>query len=319
MNAEPAVRARPVVSINVPCYQQLPHLRSSLATILAQTLPDFEVNILDDGRSDEYREYIATLGDSRVHYTPNPERLGAMRNIFRAIFSGTGQYSLAFHEDDLLEPNYLAAAVNILESHRDCGFVAAEVREFSTGPASSLTRSKSDCPAYEVFRSGAEFVRGIFRGVEPMFGSVVYRREAITGLQPDHERFGTLVDRPFLLSILDKWSAAVIREPVAWYRGHGEVDERHGGMTAAHILELLKTYRALLPKELPIRDKALFFSYAADWLGFLYRLTPDEQKPSFGRFMFRAWREGVYDPRWERRFGLGRIRRAVLSGRPAVK
>ena len=298
--------------MNIPCYHQLPHLKSAIATILAQTFPDFEVNLLDDGQSDEYRDYAVSLGDSRVHYVRNPERLGAMRNIFHAVFSGTGEYSLAFHEDDLLEPNYLAAAMNIFKSHPDCGFVAAEVRAFSDGPATSSIRSKTDYPAYEVFRSGAEFVGGIFRGVEPMFGSVIYRRAAIAGLVPDHDRYGTLVDRPFLLSILEKWNAAVIREPVAWYRSHGEQDERHGGMTSAHILELLKTYRALLPKEMSVRDKALFFAYAGDWLGILYRLTPAEQKPSFARFMFQAWREGLYSPRWERRFGLGRIRRAVL-------
>jgi len=308
----------PVVSINIPCYRQLPDLRSSVATILAQTCADFEVNLLDDAPSDDYRDYVAALGDSRIHYAPNPERLGAMRNIFHAIFSGAGEYSLAFHEDDLLEPNFLATAVNILETHRDCGFVAAEVREFKEGPATSPIRSNSDCPAYEVFPSGAEFVRGIFRGVEPMFGSVVYRREAIAGLEPDHEKFGTLADRPFLLSILEKWSGAVIREPVAWYRGHGDQDDRHGGMSANHILELLKTYRALLPRQMAVRDAALFFPYAADWLGILYRLTPAEQKPPFGRFMFQAWRAGVYNPRWERRFGLGRLRRAVLPRKEEV-
>ena len=314
MRSEVTLRPPPLVSINIPCYRQLPHLRSSLATILAQTFPDFEVNLLDDAQSEDYRDYAVALGDSRIHYSPNPERLGAMHNIFHAIFSGVGKYSLAFHEDDLLEPNYLAAAVNILESHPDCGFVAAEVRAFSEGPTESLVRSTSDYPAYEMFRSGADFVRGIFRGVEPMFGSVVYRHDAIAGLEPDHARFGTVVDRPFLLLILEKWSAAVIREPVAWYRPHPEPDDRHRGMRSDHILELMKTYRALLPEKLSMRDKALFFSYAGDWLGILYHLTPEDQKPSFGRFLFQAWREGVYDPRWERRFGLGKIRRPPIPG-----
>lgn len=318
MKSEASANPRPLVSINIPCYQQLPYLRSSLATILAQTFRDFEVNLLDDAPSPEYRDYVTMLDDSRIRYAPNPERLGAMRNIFRAIYTGSGDYSLAFHEDDLLEPHYLAAAVNILERHRECGFVAAEVREFKDAPAQSGSMSRSNCPAHEIFQSGADFVRGIFRGVEPMFGSVVYRREAIAGLNADHERYGTLADRPFLLAILKNWSAAIIREPVAWYRGHAEDDGRHAGMSARHIIELLRTYRAALPTPLTIRDEALFFTYSSNWLRILYRLTPSDQKPPFGRFMFQAWRAGVYNPRWERRFGLGTLRRAVLPRRGEV-
>ena len=148
-----------------------------------------------------------------------------------------------------------------------------------------------------------------------MFGSVVYRRSAITALTAEHARYGTLVDRPFLLAILDKWSAAVIREPLVWYRGHDQDDDRHEGMSATNILELLKTYRASFPERIPARDAALFFPYAANWSMILYRLTPMGQKPPLARFMFQAWRAGLYNPRWERRFGLSRLRSVLLHAR----
>jgi glycosyltransferase involved in cell wall biosynthesis len=313
MGGERTSGTAPMVSVNIPGYHQLPYLQSCIATIQAQTLGDFAVNVLDDGQSDEYREYVESVGDARIRYHRNGERLGAMQNMFQAIFAGTGKYSLAFHEDDLLEPFYLETAVGVLESHPRSGFVAAEVREFREAPAAPPPRSADHCPAYDIFESSADFVRGLLRGVEPMFGSVVYRRAALAEAKSDHERFGTLADRPFLLSILRNWSAAVIREPVAWYRGHGDADNRHRGLSSRRILELLKTYRGELLEQPQRRDEALFYPYATDLLVLLYRLTPDGQKPSFGRFMFQAWREGVYNPRWERHFGLGKMRLAISS------
>lgn len=306
---------KPLVCINIPCYRQLAYLRECIASILAQTFDDYEVTIIDDAAADDYHDYVASLGDPRVHYRANIPRLGAMPNMFHAIFAGNGKYTLAFHEDDLLGPGYLRAAVKILESRPECGLVAAEVREFRDGTPPGTLRADIESPAYELFGSAAEFVRGILKGIQPMFGSVVYRRSAIAGLRPDHDRYGTLVDRPFLLSILEKWSAAVIRDPVAWYRGHGENDGRHEGMSSANILELLKTYRAALPGRMHVHDEAVFFPYAAEWLTILYRLTPDNRKPSMSRFIYQAWRAGLYNPRWERRFGLSRLRHELTEPR----
>jgi len=306
---------QPLVTINIPSYHQLSYLRECVASILAQTFADFEINIIDDAAADDYREYVRSLEDPRVHHRPNARRLGAMPNMFHAIFAGEGKYTLAFHEDDLLAPGYLRAAATILESRPEIGFVAAEVREFRDAGPRNMLQGDIESPAYEVFESPAQLVRGILKGIQPMFGSVVYRRSAIAGVNPDHDRYGTLVDRPFLLSIMEKSSAAVIREPVAWYRGHGDNDDRHEGMSSANILELLKTYRAALPERMQIPDEALFYPYAAQWLTILYRLTPNNRKPSMTRFFYQAWREGLYNPRWEPRFGLSRLRHELSRRR----
>ena len=309
--------SEPAVSINVPCYHQLSHARHAVDSMLAQSFADFEITLLDDGASDEYRSYVESLGDPRVKYRRNAERLGAMANMFAAIESGRGTYTLAFHEDDLLDRDYLTAAVGILESHPTCGFVACELREFTGEPPAEARDRPSARPPYDLFASDAEFVRGILRGVEPMFGSVVYRRAALEGVRPRHEMFATLVDRPFLLSIVQRqWSGAVIREPLVWYRHHGDGDRRHLAMTTDHVLHLLRTYRSALPKAWSTRDQALFYSYTGYWLFELYRLTPPANRPSVRRFLFGAWREGLYDPRWRGRFGLRQIGQALLNRLP---
>ncbi|MFI5179365.1 MAG: glycosyltransferase family 2 protein [Vicinamibacterales bacterium] len=303
----------PLVSVNMPCYHQLDYARRSVAAILAQTFTDFELTLLDDGASDEYAAFVSSLGDSRVRYHRNPMRLGAMQNMFEAIVFGRGTYTLAFHEDDLMSRGYLAAAVAILERHPACAFVAGHLREFHSEVSPSDLAKAGEYPEYEVFQSGAEFLRGILRGAEPMFGSVVYRRAAVAGVTPLHDEFATLVDRPFLLSVVDGGSAAVIREGLVWYRAAQADDTRHLAMRAEHIFRLFALYKSTLPQPLSPQDAALFYGYSGYWLFRLYDLTPADARPAFRAFLFRAWREGLYQPRWRGRFGLRLIKRALLG------
>jgi len=306
----------PLVSITIPCYRQLDQAQRCVESILAQSFTDFDLTLADDGDSDEYRRYVESIGDTRVRYQRNPVRLGAMRNMFQAISAGTGTYTLAFHEDDVLGRHYLKAAVGILESHPSCGFVAAELREFQDEPSREALAEPADDPSYDVFESPADFLRGIFGGLEPMFGSVLYRRAALDRVVPAHDEYGTLVDRPFLMAIMQRWSAVVLHDPLVWYRRH-EDTTRHAGMSADHIVRLFTLYRSTLSRPLSPRDQALFYTYSGYWLFTLYDLTPDDQRPAFGRFLFRVWAAGLYQPKWRGRFGLRLLRRAVLGQGPS--
>lgn len=304
---------RPLLSINIPCYRQLAYARRVVAIVLDQPIQDFELTLLDDGASDEYREYVSSLGDARVRYHRNPVRLGAMRNMFAAIKAGDGKYTFAFHEDDLFGRHYLEAAVDILERHPRCGFVVGELQEFKTEPTSDELAHRWDGDSYDQLATAADYLKEIFRGIEPMFGSVVYRREAVEPVEPDHARYATLVDRPFLLSILERWSAAIVRAPMVWYRHHPEGDERHDDMRTDHVLALFERYRAAWPPRWTAQDASLFYAYSRAWLFELYRLIPPMNRPALGRFAFDAWRRGVHQPRLRGTLGFGHVATSLVK------
>ena len=124
----------------------------------------------------------------------------------------------------------------------------------------------------------------------------------------------TLVDRPFLLSILERgWQAAIVDDPLVWYRHHGEGDTRHLAMTADSVLRLLEIYRDTLPKHWTAHEEAAFFKYSGYWLFELYRLTPDAQRPPVWRYLLSAWRRGLYSPRARGRSGIRQILRALAN------
>jgi glycosyltransferase involved in cell wall biosynthesis len=309
----------PIVSVNVPCYRQLPLAKRAVASVLAQECAEFELTLFDDGAADDYREYVDSLDDRRVRYVRNPTRRGAMANMFHAIAAGDAPYSLAFHEDDLLAPGYLRAAVQWLDANPRCGFVVAQLRSFQneteTAASAGLARLYGPAPEeWITFATGADFLRSLFRGIEPMFGSVVYRRAALAGVTPRHQHYATLVDRPFLLSILERWTGALVANPpMAWYREHGIADARHRTMTGEHVLHLFETYRAALASPLAAADRALFDAYAGYWLPALLAMVPDDAQPPRHRVLLRAWRAGLYDVRRSRTFGRKRLLASMLA------
>ena len=84
-------------------------------------------------------------------------------------------------------------------------------------------------------------------------------------------------------------------------------------MDTNHILRLLRVYRDSLPERWSKDDRTAFFTYTGYWLLELYRLTPPAQRPPVWKFLFRAWRDGLYDPRARGRFGVRQIQRALLN------
>jgi hypothetical protein len=151
-----------------------------------------------------------------------------------------------------------------------------------------------------------------------MFGSVVYRRAALPAAPPDVDGLGPLCDRPFLLEILRGSTAAVIREPLAFYRRHPPDDGRHDGLRAEHVLALLAAYRRALPARLGPRDRALFHARACDWIVLLHGLIPAGRRPRLLPFLWGAWRRGLCEPGALGPAGWRRLAGAVLrEGRRA--
>jgi hypothetical protein len=134
-------------------------------------------------------------------------------------------------------------------------------------------------------------------------------------MSPELHRYGTLADRPFLLSILQEWSCAVIRRPVlAWYRAHDD-ERRHQGMTADHVLNLFARYRREFPERWSADDETLFYQYSGFWLMRLYQLTPSAQRPALPEFLFRAMSAGLYNLRFAKRYGRKRLLTDLLFAR----
>jgi len=113
------VRMNPKVSLGCAVYnsdEQL--LRKSLDSVLAQTFEDFELIICDNSPDDatarvcmEYAER-----DERISYYHNEVNMGAYPNFWRTFQIAGGKYLKWVADDDILDREYLAKCVNVLDN-----------------------------------------------------------------------------------------------------------------------------------------------------------------------------------------------------------
>lgn len=106
----------PFFSIIIPTYNRAHLIEKTLRSVLAQTDGDFECIVVDDGSTDNSREVVEALGDTRFSYfwKENEER-GAARNY--GALQATGKWVNFVDSDDYLYPHHLEIARKNAEKH----------------------------------------------------------------------------------------------------------------------------------------------------------------------------------------------------------
>lgn len=122
---------REMVSVIVPCYNQAQYLPETLDSVLAQTYPDWECIIVNDGSPDNTEKVAKDYcdKDARFKYiTQENQGPSVARN--NGIRQSSGKYILPLDGDDIIAPKYLEKAVDYLEAHHECKLVYCEADYF---------------------------------------------------------------------------------------------------------------------------------------------------------------------------------------------
>ena len=120
----------PRVSIIMPVRNGARHIREAVESVLAQTLGDLELIIVDDGSSDSTLDVLGTFEDSRLVFVPQPHRgMGSSRNAGLAI--ARGKYIAHFDHDDIWPLDRLERLVSTLDANPDIDACFGAAVEFA--------------------------------------------------------------------------------------------------------------------------------------------------------------------------------------------
>ena len=129
-------RDNEMVSIIMPCYNDGAYMEEAVASVRAQTYENIELIIIDDGSDDpktlEILQKMCAEGVTVLH-TDHLRPAGA-RNA--GIAAAKGTYILPVDSDDTIEAEYVARAVEVMESSENIGIVYCHADLFGeeTGP-----------------------------------------------------------------------------------------------------------------------------------------------------------------------------------------
>jgi len=113
---------KPLVSICMPHLNSLPFTEERMDTILAQTVRDWELIIVDSNSDDGSWEVLQRYADAdpRIHLSQGP-RDGMYPNLNRALAQCRGDYIYIATSDDTMSPDFLEQMIDALEQNPDCG------------------------------------------------------------------------------------------------------------------------------------------------------------------------------------------------------
>lgn len=107
-------------SVVIPLYNKGVHIRSTLESVLAQSLNDFEIVVIDDGSTDDSLDQVIGAEDSRIRVIcQNNQGVSAARN--RGIQEANGEYIAFLDADDHWKPWHLSELNNLIINCPNCG------------------------------------------------------------------------------------------------------------------------------------------------------------------------------------------------------
>ncbi|WP_286760401.1 glycosyltransferase family 2 protein [Salegentibacter sp. UBA1130] len=127
----------PLVSIIIPCYNQADYLADALESVKNQTYNDWECIIINDGSPDDTQKVASfyLMNDNRFRYFFQKNK-GVSNARNNGIKLSRGDFILPLDADDVIDSNYLRAAVECFENDNKLKIVYCKAEKFGieTGP-----------------------------------------------------------------------------------------------------------------------------------------------------------------------------------------
>lgn len=117
----------PQVSIIIPAYKQADYLGKTIESALAQTHPDVEVVVIDDGSPDETPQVAARFSGRAGFKYVRQENTGLAGARNRGIAESSGEYLCFLDADDLYLPDKVSKQAALLARNPGPGFVYCDL------------------------------------------------------------------------------------------------------------------------------------------------------------------------------------------------
>ncbi len=117
----------PLVSVIINAYNAEAYFAECLDSVLAQTLEDFEVIVVNDGSTDATGEIAEAYArrDARVRVFHNERNFGIPATINRALSHARGEFIAKMDADDVTMPERFAKQVAYLRAHPEVVMVGS--------------------------------------------------------------------------------------------------------------------------------------------------------------------------------------------------
>ena len=233
-------RRAPAFSILCSAYRCEEYLAETIESVVAQTLPDWELIVVDNGPSDEIADIVRRYtGDRRVRLI-RQENSGLIGGIATAVAASRGRYLVPLDSDDMLAPRFCERMAEVLDARPEIDVLSCDARVFREGEDLDLDGS------FLLKRFGLEHRITLAdmigeHDVIPYFAA--FRREAWTAAGGYAAGTELVEDIAlYLRLIVAGYDVRVLPERLTRYRLRGDSTSRHPSSVEAFEAACQRVY-----------------------------------------------------------------------------
>ena len=146
----------PLVSINIPTYNEENRIRRALNSVLSQTYENLEVLVFDNASQDKTRELVKNEYPSvRLHAADKNYVFGPGQN--RAAKLTSGKYIVGMSADVVIEKNFIEEMVKVMEADPKIGALQAKIKHITK---EGEKKNTIDTTGFQIYRSRRLVNRG---------------------------------------------------------------------------------------------------------------------------------------------------------------
>ena len=105
------------LSIIIPLHNGINFIKPCIESILNQTLPQFEIIILENASTDNAIDWLNSLKDPRIKILPSSRFLSIGENWNRIKSVPRKEWMIIVGHDDIMKPNFIQVIDNLIEKH----------------------------------------------------------------------------------------------------------------------------------------------------------------------------------------------------------
>jgi len=178
----------PKYSIILPVRNGGEYVKECVSSILAQSLGDFQLQVLDNCSTDGTRDYLQSVKDERIKIYPADRPLSIEENWARITTIPKNEFITLIGHDDVLDANYLAVMDRLIEKHPGASLYQAHFR-YINATGGTIKR----CKPMDEIQTPQEFIAFFLSGLIDTMGTGFMMRA------PDYDAAGGIPPYPNLL------------------------------------------------------------------------------------------------------------------------
>jgi glycosyltransferase involved in cell wall biosynthesis len=116
----------PKVSVIIPAFNCSATITRAIDSVVAQTISDLEIIVVNDGSTDDTLDKLKKYGDRIMVYDQPNQGVAEARN--KGVSIGTGEFIAFLDADDEWYPNKLEVQLDLFEKYPETGLVSAAAK-----------------------------------------------------------------------------------------------------------------------------------------------------------------------------------------------